>query len=258
MILVQPSVNEYDRFLSLADRHNIGFELTSFMFPAVLDDKKTVKRLLDRFFHAPVKAIHGPFVDLNYSGGDIEIFKVSAKRITRCAEIASKLGVKKMVLHSCFFPVLKKEDPLYNLWTEESAYLLDFISKTYGTVFCIENMLDRDPDIICRMASYNQTPTRRACLDAGHANLTLTPQENWVSALSSHLSHIHLSDNRGVYDEHLALGDGTVDWKGFFKSCEKHPFSADYTLEVGSVENIEKSVEYLKNLAVFERLNHEQ
>ncbi len=34
-------------------------------------------------------------------------------------------------------------------------------------------------------------------------------------------SHIHIHDNHGMSDEHLALGDGTINWNGSAKQFLK-------------------------------------
>lgn len=247
MILFQPKPSEYDAALAYALENGFGFELTDFMFAPVLDDAETCLKLVKRFDGAPVKAFHGPFADLNFSGGDPDIQAVTEKRITRCCECAAELGVKKMVLHSCFFPLMPPDDILYRLWSENAAEFLINLAEKFGITFCIENLLDITPAIIAGiLKEANGHPLLRACLDAGHANLSRTGQKEWNGVLSPWLSHFHLSDNGGIYDDHLALGDGTVDWEGFFSSLSPKGGNVDFTVEVNGLERVKRSVEYLK------------
>ena len=60
------------------------------------------------------------------------------------------------------------------------------------------------------------------CLDTGHANLTSS-----LKAFSSKLPnirHIHIHDNGGTRDDHLAAGRGILDWNGFIKQLGKNGF----------------------------------
>jgi len=48
------------------------------------------------------------------------------------------------------------------------------------------------------------------CLDVGHANtMGLLPE---FMELKSRLANLHVHDNNGKFDEHLPIGDGTVDF----------------------------------------------
>ncbi len=255
MILLQPRQVEYEEYLSYVRENGFGFELTDFMFSPVLDDSKTKKKLLKRFDGAPVKAFHGPFADLNFSGGDHAIYKITEKRIVQCCECAIKLGVHKMILHSCFFPVMPKDDVLYKIWSEQSVYLLATLSDKYDMLFCIENLLDINPDIIVDMMQAAKGHKGiRVCLDAGHANLTRTPIKIWNEAFSPWLSHVHLSDNHGIYDDHISVGNGTVDWSSFFATLDPRGGNMDYTIEVKNLDFIKKSVEYLQKTGHLEKL----
>ena len=59
-----------------------------------------------------------------------------------------------------------------------------------------------------------------------------------------------MHDNSGDDDTHLALGDGTFDVNGFFDVFTKNNYDGIYMLELISVDFIEKSIEYMKNLGL--------
>lgn len=258
MILFQPKPSEYEAALEYARSMGFGFELTDFMFCPVLDDPETCAKLLRRFDGAPVKVFHGPFADLNFSGGDPEIQAVTGKRIRQCCEYAAELGVRKMVLHSCFFPLMPPGDMLYEIWSENSVEMLSELAERYSMTFCLENLLDITPEILCGiLRAANGNPRLRACLDAGHANLSRTPQKEWNDALSPWLSHFHLSDNGGTYDDHIAVGSGTVDWNAFFASLNPLGGDVDYTLEVNGLARVMASADWLSAHGYLERLRAE-
>lgn len=246
MIVIQPTENSYAEYLDLARENGLGFELMDFAFPATLDDRLAVTRLIGRYTDAPVFSFHGPFISVDFSGGDEKIFEASALRITQCAAIARRLGVKRIVLHSCFFPILKKDDPLYDIWSEKGARLFHTVCSEFGVELLIENVLDRDPDIILRIMKAAAPASVGVCFDVSHANLSPTPQEEWFKILSPYIRHIHLSDNFGRYDDHEALGDGCIDFSEINMLIGEYCDRADFTIEVNGIGKVKRSLDFLK------------
>ena len=249
MILVVPVPERYDEYLSFAQEKGLGFEIQDFIFPQILDDEKKVTELLSLYEKGPVVSLHGPFIDLNFSGGDKKIFAITKERIATCASYCKVLGAKKMVLHSCFFTVSPKEDPLYDIWSRTAADCLCEIAEKYDITLCIENVTDRDPDIIKRMVETASHPKVRVCFDVGHANFSMAGIDTWMNALGSYIVHYHLHDNGGYYDEHLSAGDGTVEWKRFFELKKRFEQDSDMLLEVRTLESAKRSFDFLKDYA---------
>ena len=249
MILIIPIPEQYEECISYANENGLGFEVQDLMFPAVLDDEKKADELLSLYEGAPVVSLHGPFIDLNFSGGDKKVFAITKERIEKCASYCNILGAKKMVLHSCFFTVSPKEDPLYGIWSRTAADLLCEIAEKYDITLCIENVIDRDPDIIKRLVETASHPKIKVCLDVGHTNFSMAGIDTWMSALAPYIVHYHLHDNRGYYDEHLAAGDGTVEWKRFFELKNRMGLDGDMLLEVRSLDSAKRSFDFLKDYA---------
>ena len=249
MILIIPIPEQYEECISFANENGLGFEVQDLMFPAVLDDEKKADELLSLYEGAPVVSLHGPFIDLNFSGGDKKVFAITKERIEKCASYCNILGAKKMVLHSCFFTVSPKEDPLYGIWSRTAADLLCEIAEKYDITLCIENVIDRDPDIIKRLVETASHPKIKVCLDVGHTNFSMAGIDTWMSALAPYIVHYHLHDNRGYYDEHLAAGDGTVEWKRFFELKNRFGLDSDMLLEVRSLDSAKRSFDFLKDYA---------
>ncbi len=92
------------------------------------------------------------------------------------------------------------------------------------------------------------SPYLGLALDVGHANLLPGGAEAWVEAFPDKIYHLHLSDNDGVLDRHLPIGDGLIDFKRIFKKLREIGFKGTGTLEVGSEENRIKSLERLREI----------
>lgn len=55
--------------------------------------------------------------------------------------------------------------------------------------------------------------------------------------LKDHLDYIHLSDNRGTKVEHLAIGEGSIQWEQFFETLDRIGFSGKFGIDVGGSES---------------------
>ncbi len=71
-------------------------------------------------------------------------------------------------------------------------------------------------------------------LDIGHANIGTGRRSHTAGLLSRYgdrLCHVHVSDNKGKSDDHLAIGAGTIDWKREFKTLKASGYDGTITLE---------------------------
>lgn len=248
MIQLQPSINNFNEYLQLAKVHNFSFEIMDLAYPAILDNDEQLKKVINLYQNTPNYSAHGVFIDINYSGGDSLILEATKKRLHSCFKSIKKLQIKRIILHSCFFPIMPENSMLYDLWCEDSAKLLIDFAVQYDTEILIENVLDISPFVIRKLMEKANHKKINVCLDIGHANLTKTPISGWFEVLHPYIKYMHLSDNNGVFDEHLALGDGNIDFAYMCQLLEKYKIKSDYTLEVTGIDRVIKSIEYLKRL----------
>ncbi len=84
------------------------------------------------------------------------------------------------------------------------------------------------------------------CLDVGHVNVLSAGKRKTELAFFrrhwQHIAHVHLHDNHGKQDEHLALGDGTIDFVPFFRMLA--PSEALMVFEVRPKEAALRCLEY--------------
>lgn len=248
MILLQPQRQHVKQYEQLAKKFGLKYELMDVAFESVLHNKILQEEIRNIYDPCLLYSCHGVFADLNFSGSDPLIYEVSRQRLCQCAACAARLGIERMVIHSCFHPVLHPDDPLYELWSHTFAELLCQVAERYQMELFVENVLDRNPYILGRIMKAASHPKVKVCLDIGHVNLSACSLEEWFLRLHKHISYIHLSDNGGMYDEHLPVGQGNVDWRSVKKLIEKYNINADYTLEVAGMSGVLESIEYLKRL----------
>ena len=81
----------------------------------------------------------------------------------------------------------------------------------------IENSIDDSPSAVAAILKAHAF--FGACFDIAHHNV-FNPN-GWKDALDKYpigsIKEIHLSDNNGCEDLHLPLGEGSLDFKEFFR-----------------------------------------
>ncbi len=55
--------------------------------------------------------------------------------------------------------------------------------------------------------------------------------------LMDHVPYIHVSDNSGTRNEHLALGEGIINWTGFFNELKKMGYDGYIGIDIGGAES---------------------
>ncbi|MGP8321571.1 MAG: sugar phosphate isomerase/epimerase family protein [Methanosarcinaceae archaeon] len=100
----------------------------------------------------------------------------------------------------------------------------------------------------------NRYPGFGATFDIGHAHHSGIPPLHFTELLGNRINAVHLHDNNGVSDEHLALGKGTLDLSsGLVKeidrclsSCNGH--CSTYVFEMKMLPDFVSSKEYFSLL----------
>ena len=55
--------------------------------------------------------------------------------------------------------------------------------------------------------------------------------------LARYIDYIHISDNRGLRTEHLAIGDGSIPWEIFFSTLKHIAFDGHFGIDIGGSES---------------------
>ena len=117
----------------------------------------------------------------------------------------------------------------------------------------LENVYEDGPDDIEIFFKHLVHQNVGFCLDTGHqAAFGNVPLEAWLDSLGLYLGQIHLHDNDGRYDDHLALGHGNINFQPLFDHLKtrKKPLLA-ITLEPHKEEDLWPSLEYLEKAWVW-------
>lgn len=245
MIQIQPEYKKGEEYLAFALSEGFSFEVLELsVFPVRSPEAfKWYKKT------GLVSSIHGAFIDMNPVSNDIAIAEASRKRYEESCKTAIALGAKNVVFHSTCFPFLR--GVYLEKWADKSAEYHIGLAEKYGLGIYIENSFDVDPTPLLELMKSADDKRVRVCLDIGHANFSRVPVEKWFDELGEYTGYVHLSDNVGKFDEHIPLGTGNIDLAKVSKLCKGLGKDIPMTLEVGSLDCIKKSVEFMKENHLF-------
>lgn len=154
-------------------------------------------------------------------------------RIKALMDLSRKLEINKATLH---FWIDKRWAPveLIRGKLEILSRIVDY-GNEYGVTVCIENLSERSDSFA---PAFEAIPDLRMTLDIGHAQLLAKQNTSFrfIEDCFSRIAHIHAHDNNGgtsVKDDlHLALGEGSVDYKAIIKSLVDKGYDSTITMEV--------------------------
>jgi sugar phosphate isomerase/epimerase len=117
--------------------------------------------------------------------------------------------------------------------------------KPEDVVFHLENMLELSPDILIETIDSISDRRLNACLDIGHAHCnSTTPVLNWIEKLGTRIGYVHLHDNDGTADQHLAIGQGNIPFVDVCHALNEHTPDAIWTLET-QTKGVRESYDWL-------------
>lgn len=234
-----------DTMEKLVQSTGLGIESIEFSISDNLDEfdrtMETYTKRLEKMGN-PSLTLHGPFLDLNPMAFDSQIQQVTMRRYEQAYEAAHRLGARKLILHSGFLP------KVYFLegWADR---MVDFYNrflenKNEEIQIVMENVLDPQPEPLAEVAERIQHAAFGICLDVGHTHsYSGVPLEQWIDVLKPYITHLHLHDNCGDRDSHLAVGDGSIPWASVQTLLSN---GVEYTLECRTEEDVRKSVRRLQ------------
>lgn len=250
LLQIQPVHSQRDSWQQLAESEGLSMEVLELSMPPALNESGLSNEII-KWYRACGRAVsvHGCFIDVNPASGDILYRELSEKRCRQSCDVAKRLGAKNIVFHSSCFPFLR--GPFLEGWAAFSAVLYENLVNEYDLNIFIENSMDIDTAPLVTLMEITKNDRIRVCLDLGHANYSHTPLEKWFDDLGDNISYLHLSDNKGEFDDHMTLGTGTIDWDkadALYRSLGKE---VPMTLEVGSIDSVRKSIGFLRQNGYF-------
>ncbi|MFZ2958255.1 MAG: sugar phosphate isomerase/epimerase family protein [Candidatus Ozemobacteraceae bacterium] len=241
-IAVKNLVPEDLRFLSVQGLH------PEFYFSGdVLDEMSPEK--LDALIRDTAEAkfvptIHAPFYEMNLGAVDPRIRVVARERLHGTLDIAARFKASQMVVHPGYGPWVftKHISSWLGRAKDELAMLVEKAGKL-GIRLAFENIYDSHPADLASVIEPFSKEMVGVCFDAGHFNLfSETSMKTWLEVLGPRIFEVHLHDNLGGDDDHIAVGDGTVKYGPLTDWLRKPGNRPILTLEMEQKTHVIKSI----------------
>lgn len=194
--------------------------------------------------------IHSPFMDLNPGAIDTSIRAVTRHRIEQVMKATELLRPRVIVVHPGFDDLHYGDNQLE--WLKNSTdFWREFVpqARELGTILAVENIFEKEPSTLRALLDEINDPCFRHCFDVGHWNMFATVSlEDWFGELGSYIAETHIHDNHGQADDHLPVGEGSIDFARFFPLLNDYAPDAVWTIEAHSAEHLQRALKNIKRL----------
>ncbi len=186
-------------------------------------------------------SFHAPFAErIDITSLEEDCRMAARDELMRAAEAAAILEAKYFVVHpgpeKTAFPEQERLPRLGN-----AAEVLDQVyrhCKSLGISLVLENMLPhlfagRIENLLWIMETLKAREIG-ICVDTGHGYLGCNLSKI-VELSAGYLRLVHASDNHGHRDDHLAPGDGKVDWSALLRQLLDVGYDGTFILEIAEL-----------------------
>ncbi len=193
---------------------------------------------------------HAPFEDIWPGARDEEIRRLSVRRLRQAIALAPAFRPMGIVVHGGYFDWLFDFAP--DKWFEPARRSFSEIAEAAenaGVDIFVENVFDETPDHLLRLREAVGSARLSFCFDPGHATLfSRLPLQSWAEAFGPLIREMHVHDNRGLRDDHLPVGEGSINFRGVLLAVSDAGARPILTLEPHRIEHFHRGVSSLRAL----------
>lgn len=250
MIYISHLISDED-MIALQGEQPLGIESIEFSIGYNLDKLEekicAYQSRLDKMAFSAL-SVHGPFLDLNPASNDTMIREVTKVRFEQAYYAAKCLKADKIIYHSCFLPRVNFLEGWVELMVPFWKSFLE--DKDDSIKIYMENVFDPEYEPLREVVEQTDHPAFSLCLDIGHANhASAKSLPQWIAGLGETIGHVHIHDNDGITDGHLALGNGSLPVDEILYALGKYSPNACFTIENCGAEDIKTTLQYLRTHA---------
>ncbi len=208
----QPEIDTIKKYgLTITQAHSPFFNYSSRSLPFIAEAIETHKKALRLCAHAgcPRLVIHG-----------------FSRQVYETVLTDSDIRIANIKMYKELIPTALETGVMILL---ENLFAFDVTNRRIYAGTCSNSY-----DAIAYIDTLNEIAGRECfglCLDTGHLNLINDRFEEYVQKLGHRIKALHIHDNNGVSDQHLAPYTGTVNWREFYSSLKKIGYTGDLSFE---------------------------
>lgn len=244
-----------------------GFDGVDFNFDRQMPYKNVVSGQTASIFDGSEKeviAFYRPYIDAMKSSGlcavqchapfpsytpNDTMNEAIINAIRKCMAVCNEMDCRYMVVHPYFAAYLSRFDA-ETQWTLNRAFyerLIPF-AKEYGVTICLENMftdyrgriyssvcsdINEAVDYVNRLNDMAGCEQFSFCYDTGHQTILGQDMRRGLRKLGKRVSTLHIHDNDGRDDQHIAPYMGVSDWEAFIDGLKSIDYHGALNFETG-------------------------
>ncbi len=204
-------------------------------------------------FHEQARRItcHAPFLDLSAGSLDPAVRHVTRRRFEQTLRAAACVQPATVVVHTGWDH--RRYLEFRGAWLERSLEMWVWFAEALrreGARMMLENVYERRPEELLECCDSLRDQGVGVCLDTGHLSaFGEDPLDRWLDVLIRDIGQLHLHDNHGDRDEHLAPGRGVVDFPLLLeRMAQRDGPGPIVTLEPHTEAAFHQALEYLEEV----------
>jgi len=194
--------------------------------------------------------LHGPFQDLAPGALDDGVLAASRRRLRQAFRYLPVFRPVAVVCHLGYEARHYRWDQ--ERWLARSAATwkeLAALAAPHGVTVMLENVHETEPELFLEVLGRVGAPNLQVCFDVGHLLAFSTGDfPYWLETLAPVIGHLHLHDNHGDNDTHLALGAGRVSLRETLDYLAHRGRRPLITLEPHQEGSLDPSLDHLAGI----------
>ena len=194
--------------------------------------------------------LHGPFQDIAPGALDDGVLNACRRRLRQAFRYLPAFRPAAVVCHLGFEArhyAWNREE-----WLKRAAATFQELAAAaaaHGALLMLENVYETEPEIFLEVLDRVKVPNLGVCFDVGHLLAFSTGDfPRWLETLTPVIGQLHLHDNSGREDDHLALGEGQVPLQMVLDYLAGRGRRPLVTLEPHQEGSLSPSLEYLARI----------
>jgi sugar phosphate isomerase/epimerase len=193
---------------------------------------------------------HAPFSDLNLASFNETVLAESKFRIKSALKTAADVGAGLATVHFGRYSPLGLSYPEKAVENNLASIVeINSFAKSLGIQVAFENA-PRGFGAMCGsldvLNELVETAGIKITLDLGHANTWENSLSEFILGLNSAIVHTHIHDNSGGSDNHLGLGEGSIDYTAALRALQEINYKKALCLELLYEEDLKSSVDWIR------------